>query len=505
MRVVIHRLCQPEPSMDPVATAVIRISSELVERSLLDRVEGRSVWIVELPPIATSPGPLSHAIHLVPSHEETCRLKVVCQPSPKDVQECFAQASDIDRFNRRIGGRVSFAWPEPKPDAIDCLNLFRRTLAGIQGRSQSRWKCGVRVLAALFVVALVLLEAYAKLSETQTFAHAIGLKYWGMAAYTAIILVCIGIYLLARRDHWQTIHEDYRAANEVLRTQRAFWQAGLTAARDRADRIYLVGVNGSLARVRLGAGAIITWVAMRSTAAALDWSAIHGSSDSYVDQQRGYFRCNAIKREKALRIVELSSWSCFAASLGMATWLAWYSACHTDQLRQVACYTCDFGGYHGIWWSWQCVIIVIVAWFLLRLQRNACVRWAAASLLVGILIFAPATYRLGYDFGLPGERKAPVAMVLVIAVTLLAIAGAIRFIAEKLAWEAEARAYQEAHDRFGYGLSRLEAIDGSNLDDDTKLERKQAIIRELGTRALAENEAWLRAHRERPIEPLLGG
>jgi hypothetical protein len=47
MRVVNHRLCQPEPSMDPVAAAVTRISSVLVERSVLDRVEGRAVWIVE--------------------------------------------------------------------------------------------------------------------------------------------------------------------------------------------------------------------------------------------------------------------------------------------------------------------------------------------------------------------------------------------------------------------------------------------------------------------------
>ena len=505
MRVVNHRLCQPEPSMDSVAAAVTRISSELVERSLLDRVEGRAVWIVELPPTATSPRPLSHAIHLVPSQVETCRLKIVCQPSPKDVKEFFVQAADIDRFNQRIGGRVLFAWPTPKPDAVACLNSFRRTLTGIQGRAQYRWKCGVRALAVLFVIALMLLEAYAKLSETQAFAQSIGLTNWGMTAYTTIILACIGIYLLARGDHWQTIHEDYRAANEVLRTQRAFWQAGLTAARDRADCIYLVGVSGSLARVRLGAGAIITWVAMRSTPVALDWAAIHGSLNTYVEEQRGYFRRNAIKREKALLTVELSSWSCFAASLGMASWLAWYSACQTGQFRQVVCQACNFDDYHGTWWSWQNVIGVVVTWLLLRLQRNVCVRWAVGCLLVGILIFAPAMYRLGHDLGIPGEKKAPVAMVLVIAVMLLAIAGAIRFIAEKLAWDAEARAYQEAHDRFEYGLGRLEAIDRSGLDDDAKRVGKQAIIRELGTRALAENEAWLRAHRERPIEPLLGG
>ena len=96
-------------------------------------------------------------------------------------------------------------------------------------------------------------------------------------------------------------------------------------------------------------------------------------------------------------------------------------------------------------------------------------------------------------------------MVLVIAVTFLAVAGAIRFAAEKLAWEAEALAYQEAQERFEYGRRRLEAIDGSDIPDDEKTMLKQAIVRELGARALAENEAWLRAHRERPLEPLLGG
>jgi hypothetical protein len=442
---------------------------------------------------------------MVPPREETCRQKVLCQPSPEDVQKIFVHATDIDRFNQRVGGRPLFAWPEPPPDAVDCLNSFRTTLTGIQGCSQVRWKWGVRTLAVLFVVALVLLEAFAKLAPTQTFAQAIGLQYWGLAAYVTIILCCIGIYFLARKDHWQTVHEDYRAANEVLRTQRAFWQAGLLTAQYRTDRVYLVGVKGSLARVRLGAGAIITWIIMRSRPPTKNWAAIHGSPDAYVEGQRNYFRNNAERRETALRIVELSSWSCFAASLGMATWLAWYSACRTDQLRQVACQACDFGNYHGTWWSWLSVTGVVIAWLLLRLQGNACMRWAAASLLAGILIFAPAMYRLGHDLGLPGEKKAPVAMVLVIAVTLLAIAGAIRFIAEKLAWEAEARAYQEAHDRFEYGLVRLAAIDALSLDVDAKCQRKGAIVRELGIRALAENEAWLRAHRERPIEPLLGG
>ena len=34
--------------------------------------------------------------------------------------------------------------------------------------------------------------------------------------------------------------------------------------------------------------------------------------------------------------------------------------------------------------------------------------------------------------------------------------------------------------------------------------RREQIIRDLGQFALAETEAWLRSHRERPLHPALG-
>ena len=78
-----------------------------------------------------------------------------------------------------------------------------------------------------------------------------------------------------------------------------------------------------------------------------------------------------------------------------------------------------------------------------------------------------------------------------------AVAGAIGFVAEKLSWNAELSGYQEAAERFRRGDKALEAA-------ETDAERREIVIA-LGLGALHENEAWLRAHRERPLEPLIGG
>ena len=83
-----------------------------------------------------------------------------------------------------------------------------------------------------------------------------------------------------------------------------------------------------------------------------------------------------------------------------------------------------------------------------------------------------------------------------------AIAGSIRYVAEKLSWEAELSGYEHACERFRRGLAALAAAKsmGSGEADEHR-----EIVRAMGAEALSENENWLRAHRERPLEPLVGG
>ena len=53
------------------------------------------------------------------------------------------------------------------------------------------------------------------------------------------------------------------------------------------------------------------------------------------------------------------------------------------------------------------------------------------------------------------------------------------------------------------GLSALDKAAGMSAADKATYRRR--IILDLGQEALGENESWIRAHRERPLEPVVGG
>jgi hypothetical protein len=91
---------------------------------------------------------------------------------------------------------------------------------------------------------------------------------------------------------------------------------------------------------------------------------------------------------------------------------------------------------------------------------------------------------------------------------LLAAAGAIKYAAEKLDVEAEAQNAAEASIIYARARRSLDQID---QELDTKSiglveanRRRERVIRDLGLYALAETEAWLRSHRERPLHPPIG-
>ena len=121
---------------------------------------------------------------------------------------------------------------------------------------------------------------------------------------------------------------------------------------------------------------------------------------------------------------------------------------------------------------------------------------ALPGVLIGFFALGFGMHGFG-SHAAPGLPTGGKAMVLITMAALLAISGGVRFVAEKLAWEAEALAYHEAYARFSHGATILADLDNTQLPDTVKRQRKQDVVRELGLKALAENEAWLRAHRER--------
>jgi hypothetical protein len=96
------------------------------------------------------------------------------------------------------------------------------------------------------------------------------------------------------------------------------------------------------------------------------------------------------------------------------------------------------------------------------------------------------------------------AMTAVLVIFLPALAGAMRFMAEKFAIEAEALSYRDGHIWFEHGRELLSAAvpgEGDELADA----RGRFIIRNLGALALRENESWLKTRRQRPLSPVIGG
>ncbi len=405
MRVVNHRLCNPEPSMDAVAVAVIKASQELTERSALDRVVEQPVWMVELSPASDAATSLPHAIHPLHGHDGSHTAASQDQANPITVRERFPHAADLDEYNRLIGGRQNLSWQRPPRDVASCLDLFRKTLSEVQGGFQSYWRWAIISLAGLFVVAIVALEAFAKLAKTQSFAYDIALKSWAMPLYVTLIAACIAIFLWARQFKWQNTHEDYRAANEVLRTQRAFCHAGMNPVTDRADRHYLLGTSGSLMRVRRGAGAVITWVLLSSAATPTDWRMIYGQGTAYVDGQQGYFRNRAIKRRRWLYLVEVSSWFCFAASFGMACWLAALFGGASEIAGWVAAkFRAQTEGY-GYVFAWVFAACAFVVRTLSPVRAWSGWQTAIPAMLAGGLMIAPAMYDLGCHLGLLHKKE----------------------------------------------------------------------------------------------------
>jgi hypothetical protein len=94
-------------------------------------------------------------------------------------------------------------------------------------------------------------------------------------------------------------------------------------------------------------------------------------------------------------------------------------------------------------------------------------------------------------------------LALIAIVGTAALAGAIRFYAEKMSQEHELFSYRDALVTFKRAQEELRELEGdSSAEGQT---RREEILMAIGKEALEENEAWIRAHRLRPLEPVVGG
>lgn len=326
--------------------------------------------------------------------------------------------------------------------------------------------------------------------------------------------------LLGRWMRWNSVAEDYRAVTEILRVQRAWLSVGLTA---RVDREHLQGVDQDLAPIRDCAKTIIAWILLRrgwkESAQVRDWAHVRGTSmqpknlrgeknppDDWIGNQLWYLINNGEKRETCVHVIDAASWCLFVVSGVLAavlwTWLAFPKVMTMFEYWA-----------HSLP-SWTLWFLLAVGVIELRIWNHDIHRGLGAIVLTGAL-GALAAVILALAFVSAGPHIVDVSRmsdahsavtngVIAGLVVLSAFAGALRYLMERLNIEAEALEYRDARGCFERAENRL----ARGLDPETGTpsdeEAAKRIVYELGYVALAENEAWLKSRRERPLTPVVG-
>jgi chorismate mutase len=499
-RVVEYRLTG---QVDAVSADVVARSEELAAPpKLADSCDG-PVWLVDLSSVGEG---ASAAFRVQLAGDREARAA-----SEDSISGSLTQLEWLRKLNSDAAALPEEDWrtiekeTPPSFEAAGALRRARRIMTLIQRREKSSLIRSVRWLAILFCAAIVSYETYIEL-RFYSWSHYSILFYLGFAVAALIV------YGWAKRESVQADAENYRSLGEALRIQLLWWDVGLAAPEYRVDRHFLQSAPPSLRAARDG-------LAQALNAARLIGPLLPspGAAEAFIAVQRKYFADRILERETSIKWTEHASWFLFIVSLTLA-------ACIVVVEFASGLLPVSIVHGHADRVTAQLALLAVPAALLLGLisfgqgafsaepgileRRPA--RWIGPSLaaLAGLVI-AAGLYGLACWLPLPGGHHegggaeaesfvwhATRDLIAMATILAAAIAGALRFIAEKLSWSAELSGYLEAAERFRRGDRVHEA---ARTDDD-----RRAIVLELGLSALRENEAWLRAHRERPLEPLTG-
>lgn len=386
-------------------------------------------------------------------------------------------------FHRRWRPRPGAARAATPADHIEAL---RSGLNSVQGRSKTLSGYAFMAVAGMFLAAVLSLE----------------LEWLGL--YLLMLIGIGGVVTLAEELHWQPRAEDYRAVTEMLRVQKAWWSAGVSA---RVDRVHLQGAGADLLPIRDLARALIGLVALRfdfapCLGACENWALVRppgklrdeaalvagARPKDWVGDQYRYFAARLEDRERTASHRNCLTWVLFTLSfcLALMHWLEW-------PLPAIAAAHPTLAGLAGL------TLAPLVIWRRLALHHIHH-RWAARLLTVLACVLAAG----GMDIAIRALAPSLAELSRLGFVMLSAVAGAVRFVTERLGLEAEALAYRDAREIF----RRAEHALAAALDPETGLPRDaaacRALVVELGSVALRENQSWLEAHRERPLSPVVG-
>jgi len=514
--------CRRSGRPDDIARSVIAASeAPLAPRPDLVRPPQQYVWLID--PAAAVPADGLPVAVLPPMVEQGATAHAYSHPGEGEdpgrrkehLQDSLAAAVTIQRLG--AGPRAAEAeWPAGECPAT-LLQGMRHAQRPVRRHTQVLSKNAFTWLGALFVLAVLAFEVFAKFFPGN---HRVLLVYGGLLG------LILALYHFAKRQRWQPDAEDSRAIAELLRLQHAWWRAGLAS---RVDHFHLLGADQDLARVREGARNAVVWAELAGEGGVeVKWPEVwqapstghHGARRDWVGEQVEYFARSEHARETNAKRVDVLSWVLFITSfvlaLLLAFWLGFEPARHIvdNSVAGIAAGGATLlaiAGAIGVGlavaiWRMRAHITETNTWptFVLTLEFGLL---AALGLALGLRMFGEL---LGNNFPSfadhhhPANERFTLYLMIIAIVLLPAIAGAMRFVAEKRAYEAEALSYREALRWFEHA-DELLAEQPPGRGNDAADARARAIVEALGRLALAENENWLKSRRERPLTPVIGG
>jgi hypothetical protein len=495
-RILRNRVAGP---VDATMENVRRRSRELLDEGSLAEPRTGPAWL-----IATGGGvePGSLAI-LNPGKAVTAFDDVAAR------NESLRGAVRLDDLNRRT---PTDAARTTAGNAVALLRAVRDGLTAVQRRFARRVRLSAWGIAGLFIAALICLELHIELPD---YGWTGGL----LVAYVGLAAGAIALFLGVSSRGWQPISEDYRAIAEALRIQIMFWECGYDARSDRVDLMYLRGLHGSLGWIREAIGHLVAAAKLLADPPAPD----HAAAGKWIAGQIAFFEKRIVRRTTEMRLVRTATWFLFVIGLMQAIVLSEMqlfkerSAFHHLVATQAGAAPIlpQIAGAAAM-----IVVLFLVALSLGRIvdaerrpRRLAVLRamQTLAAVAAGVVL-SMGLWRLaalmpspeGYLSHHPWIEGAPEKLLMLALVLPAAFAGALRFAADKLSWEAELQGYERAVIHFRRADHALGALETQDRNAATR-RRRQKILVDLAAEALRENEAWLVAHRERPLEPVVGG